>query len=48
MSRCQKVLKGIEKEKGLVEAILPNIGAETPRMADMKNRVVVAVTDTGG
>lgn len=48
MSRCQKVLKGIEKEKGLVEAILPNIGAETARMADMKNRVVVAVTDTGG
>ena len=43
-----KVLKGIEKEKGLVEAILPNIGAETPRMAVMKNRVVVAVTDTGG
>jgi hypothetical protein len=48
MSRCQRVLRGIEKEKGLVEAILPNIGAETPRLADMKNRVVVAVTDTGG
>ncbi len=48
MARCQKVLKGIEKEKGMVEAVLPNIGAETPRMADMKNRVVVAVTDTGG
>ncbi|KUG04781.1 hypothetical protein ASZ90_017920 [hydrocarbon metagenome] len=48
MARCQKVLKGIEKEKGMVEAILPNIGAETPRLAEMKNRVVVAVTDTGG
>ncbi len=48
MARCQKVLRGIENERGLVEAVLPNIGAETPRMADMKNRVVVAVTDTGG
>lgn len=48
MARCQKVIRGIEKEKGLIEAVLPNIGAETPKMADMKNRVVVAVTDTGG
>jgi hypothetical protein len=48
VARCQKVLKGIEKEKGMVECILPNLGAETPRLADMKNRIVVAVTDTGG
>jgi len=48
IARCQKVLKGIEKGKGIVEAILPNIGAETPRLADMENRIVVAVTDTGG
>lgn len=47
-ARCQKVMRGIEKEKGMVEAVLPNIGAETPKLLDMKNRVVVAVTDTGG
>lgn len=48
IARCQKVIRTIEAEHGLIEAILPNIGAETPKMADMKNRVVLAVTDTGG
>lgn len=48
IARCQKVIRAIEAEHGLIEAILPNIGAETPKMADMKNRVVLAVTDTGG
>ena len=28
--------------------MVPNIGAETPKLLDMKNRVVIAVTDTGG
>ncbi len=46
--RCQRVISGIEKEGGLIEAVVPNIGAETPRLVDMKDRVVVAVTDTGG
>jgi len=46
--RCQKVIKGIETAGGIVEAILPNLGAETPRMLDMRDKVVVAVTDTGG
>lgn len=48
LARCQKIIKGIEKEKGLIEAILPNIGAETPKLATMQKRVVVAVSDTGG
>jgi hypothetical protein len=48
LGRCQKIIRGIEKEKGLIEAILPNIGAEVPKMATMDNRVIVAVTDTGG
>ncbi|MBC7074768.1 MAG: hypothetical protein H5T98_01580 [Syntrophomonadaceae bacterium] len=48
LSRCRRVIRGIEMEKGVVETVLPNIGAEIPKMADMKNRVVVAVTDTGG
>lgn len=47
-ARCQKIIKGIEKEKGLIEAVLPNIGAETPKLANMQQRVVVAVSDTGG
>jgi hypothetical protein len=48
LGRCQKIIRGIEKEKGLIEAILPNIGAEVPKMANMDDRVIVAVTDTGG
>lgn len=48
IARCQKIIRGIEKEKGLIEAVLPNIGAEIPKLASIKNRVVVAVTDTGG
>lgn len=48
LARCQKIVRAIEKEKGLIEAVVPNIGAETPKLLDMKNRVVVAVTDTGG
>lgn len=48
LSRCQKVLKGIEMENGSIEAIVPNIGAEVPRLTDMNGRVVLAVSDTGG
>ncbi len=48
INRCQKVIKGIESKGGIIEAVLPNIGAETPKLAEFKDRVVVAVTDTGG
>lgn len=48
LARCQKLIKGIESERGMIEAILPNIGAETPKLANMKEKIVVAVSDTGG
>lgn len=48
IARCQKVIKGIEKEGGIIETIIPNLGAETPKLVDFKDKVVVAVTDTGG
>ncbi|HWQ75698.1 MAG TPA: hypothetical protein VN441_10310 [Syntrophomonas sp.] len=48
LGRCQRLMKGIESERGLVEAVIPNIGAETPKLADLKNKIVVAVSDTGG
>ncbi|MGI5921345.1 MAG: hypothetical protein ACOX6I_06385 [Syntrophomonadaceae bacterium] len=48
LGRCQKLIRGIEREKGFIEAIIPNMGAEVPKLAAMENRVVVAVTDTGG
>lgn len=48
LARCSRLIRGIEQEKGVIEAVVPNIGAETPKLADMKQKVVVAVTDTGG
>ncbi|NLP23718.1 MAG: hypothetical protein GX382_04210 [Syntrophomonadaceae bacterium] len=48
LQRCNKVMQGISQAGGTVEAVLPNLGAETPRMLDMSGKVVVAVTDTGG
>lgn len=48
LARCQKLLRGIESQGGRIEAVVPNLGAETPRITAMEDRVVVAVTDTGG
>jgi len=48
LDRCRGLVRGIEIEKGCIEAVVPNLGAETPRLAEMRDRVVVAVTDTGG
>ena len=48
LARCQKIIRKIEQEKGLIEAVVPNLGAETPKITEMKNRIIVAVTDTGG
>ncbi|MGI5879268.1 MAG: hypothetical protein ACOX6L_01560 [Syntrophomonadaceae bacterium] len=48
IARCQKLLTSLEREKISIDAVVPNLGAETPKLVDMKNRVIVAVTDTGG
>ncbi len=48
LARCQELLSGIVAEGGTVEAVVPNLGAETPKLVNLENRVVVAVTDTGG
>lgn len=48
LDRCRKVIKGIESQKAVIERVLPNAGAEVYKLCDFKNRVVVAVSDTGG
>ncbi|HHV76400.1 MAG TPA: hypothetical protein GXX39_03385 [Syntrophothermus lipocalidus] len=48
LARCRELLAGIRAAGGQVEAVVPNLGAETPKLVNMENRVVVAVTDTGG
>ncbi|MGE5381470.1 MAG: hypothetical protein ACM3NT_10450 [Methylocystaceae bacterium] len=46
--RCLKLLEGIQIGGGRLDGIFPNLGAETPRLIDLKDRVVIAATDTGG
>lgn len=48
LARCQKLIKGIEREQAVIERVLPNLGAEIYKLADFTNRVAVAVSDTGG
>lgn len=42
------VIKGIESTEAKILAILPNMGAETPRLFDVSGKVIVAATGTGG
>jgi hypothetical protein len=48
LQRCQKLMEGLNSEGVIIEAVVPNLGAETPKLTRFENRVVVAVTDTGG
>ncbi len=47
-ARCSKVIEGIEQAGAGIEAIFPNLGAETPKLGDFNGRVVVAVSGAGG
>lgn len=43
-----KAIAGIEKTGAIISGIVPNLGAETVKLIDFKDKVVLAVTDTGG
>lgn len=43
-----RVMKGIKDSGAEIGALLPNLGAETPRLCDVSGRVIVAATGTGG
>lgn len=43
-----RALAGIESTGAKVEAVIPNLGAETPGLAEMKGRVVLGATGSGG
>ena len=45
---CLSLLKGLEKADMKVLDIIPNIGMETANQADFKDKVVIAVTSSGG
>lgn len=48
LSGIQKVLRGIKNSGAVIETVLPNMGAETAKLTDVKGRVVVASTGSGG
>jgi hypothetical protein len=43
-----RVMGGIEASGAEIAAVLPNMGAETPLLTDMKGRVIVGATNAGG
>lgn len=43
-----RVIQGIKESGAEIGAVLPNLGAETPRLTGVSGRVVVAATGTGG
>lgn len=48
LDRCAMVVAGMAAAGVEPEAILPNLGVETVKLADFTEKLVVAVTDTGG
>jgi hypothetical protein len=46
--RAAPALGGLARAGARVRAVLPNLGSETPKLADLAGTVVLAVTDTGG
>ena len=47
-NRAADVLAGIESEGLAADGIWPNLGAETARLTEWRNKVIIAVTDAGG
>lgn len=47
-ARCRQVIAGITEAGAAIDGIFPNVGAETAKLGDLRNKVVIAVTDTGG
>lgn len=47
-ANASRLLQGVRQGGAEVTAIIPNLGAETPKICDLSGRVVVAATNTGG
>jgi len=48
IERAAGVLRGLQQEGKEPAGIYPNLGAETIKLVDFKNKIVVAVSDCGG
>ncbi len=47
-ARAGRTIQGVVAAGARIDAVYPNIGAETAKLGDFSGRVVIAVTDTGG
>lgn len=47
-NNASRLLQGVRRGGAEISAIIPNLGAETPKICDLMGRVVVAATNTGG
>ncbi|MBU7007698.1 hypothetical protein [Phosphitispora fastidiosa] len=47
-ARAGRTIRGVLSTGALIDAVYPNIGAETTKLGEFSGKVVVAVTDTGG
>ncbi len=43
-----KTVAGLKQAGAAVEAVLPNLGAETVKLYDLRGKVIIAATGTGG
>ena len=48
LNNCQQLKRGIEASGSTISKLIPNIGAETAKMADFKDKIVICVSATGG
>lgn len=48
MKKAEDVLAGVASEGMEVRNVVPNIGAETGLLLDWRNKIAIAVTDSGG
>lgn len=48
LTKSGRAINGIMETGAIIEAVLPNAGAEITKMADFQGKIVVAVSDTGG
>ncbi|MGF7184977.1 hypothetical protein GGQ84_001062 [Desulfitispora alkaliphila] len=47
-ANAQELIAGIKEQNCPIEAIVPNLGSEVWKLTEFKNKVVVAVTASGG
>lgn len=48
LGRIKGLSRGLNQAGAVIKAVIPNIGAETPKLYDLQNQVVIAATATGG